>query len=518
MANVQEILVTQKGAEQTSRKIGKVDNSIRGLASSALGYAAAAGAVVSVVKKSIDAYGVQEQAEKRLQVAVGGNIDALKRQASALQQVTTFGDEMILGVQASIAAFVDDEEAIKKATAATLDLAAATGMDLKSAGDLVAKSLGSSTNALSRYGIEVTGAVGSTERLDTLVGNIADKFDGQAAAAADTMAGSIQQAKNAMGDAAEAMGGLLAPAITGIATGFKWAAENVSAFIASMGEGLNIEEKFAQLALDEQIARLALSLKSQLAQMNQLNEGSKLYKITQDAIIETTEKLTAATKRKQDAINEAAEAEWLASQRVSEIRKAEVDYIYSTYIPAYKDIDLAQNDISVSSGEYANFMLQTYAPAMSQALSQTGALLAQTAGDNKRQLIQGMRLSQFAAIASTAAGVAKAYEQGGVLGFITGTAIAATGATQVAAIQGAIKDAQAVKSAATEMDEVVTRPTLIRVGDNAGSLGERVTVSHNDGRQQSGGMTLNFYGNITDREYVRGFLIPEIERATRLNA
>ena len=86
-------------------------------------------------------------------------------------------------------------------------------MDLFAAADLVAKTLGSSTNAMSRYGIEVTGAVGSTERLDTLTQNIAKTFGGQAAAQAETMTGAMRQAGNAAGDAAENLGKLLEPAI-----------------------------------------------------------------------------------------------------------------------------------------------------------------------------------------------------------------------------------------------------------------------------------------------------------------
>ena len=82
-----------------------------------------------------------------------------------------FGDETIIEAQAMIASFVKDEEAVRLATEATLDLAAAKGFDLVAAADLVSKTLGSSTNALSRYGIEVTGAVGSTERLESLTGN-----------------------------------------------------------------------------------------------------------------------------------------------------------------------------------------------------------------------------------------------------------------------------------------------------------------------------------------------------------
>ena len=47
-------------------------------------------------------------------------------------------------------------------------MATAKGMNLSAAADLVAKSVGSSTNALSRYGIQIEG-VGSTERLDSAV-------------------------------------------------------------------------------------------------------------------------------------------------------------------------------------------------------------------------------------------------------------------------------------------------------------------------------------------------------------
>ena len=58
------------------------------------------------MKQSVELAGIQEQAEKRLEVALGKRSQALLDQASALQQQTTFGDEAILGVQASISAFV----------------------------------------------------------------------------------------------------------------------------------------------------------------------------------------------------------------------------------------------------------------------------------------------------------------------------------------------------------------------------------------------------------------------------
>jgi hypothetical protein len=44
--------------------------------------------------------------------------------------------------------------------------------------------MNSSTNALSRYGIEVEGVVGSTSRLDSITRSITRLYEGQAAAGA----------------------------------------------------------------------------------------------------------------------------------------------------------------------------------------------------------------------------------------------------------------------------------------------------------------------------------------------
>ena len=231
------IKVNTKGAKKSEREVKGLSKSLNGLAKSAALAAGAyigAGALLGGIRKSIDAFGEQELAEKKLESALGRTSRALLAQASALQQVTTFGDEAIITAQSLIASFVDDEEQIKKATKATLDLAAAKGMDLTAAADLVSKTLGSSTNAMSRYGIEVTGAVGSTERLESLTSNIAKVFGGQASAHADTMSGAITQMSNATGDAAEKMGALLAPAVIKTARFFKGAAEAVGAYLDNL--------------------------------------------------------------------------------------------------------------------------------------------------------------------------------------------------------------------------------------------------------------------------------------------
>jgi lambda family phage tail tape measure protein len=162
--------------------------------------------VISLTNEAMQAAQEQEVAERTLATALGYTSDALLEQASSLQKVTAFGDETIIRAQALLAMFVKDEKQIKAATKATLDLAAAKGMKLKDSADLVSKTLGSTTNALSRYGIQVTGAVGSTERLESLVTNLNYAFGGQAEALAGTFRGRLKQVKDLYGDLHEELG------------------------------------------------------------------------------------------------------------------------------------------------------------------------------------------------------------------------------------------------------------------------------------------------------------------------
>ena len=177
--------------DKASKNVKKIDSGFKRLTktikTSALAQAAAVGAAVVALRAAVRAIGSfiraankQEDAINALDGALADLGDrapkiskALQEQASALQKLTKFGDEEIIEAQALIASFVKEGDAIKAATVATLDLAEAKGFSLVSAADLVSKTLGSSTNALTRYGIEVTGAVGSTERLTTLTENIA---------------------------------------------------------------------------------------------------------------------------------------------------------------------------------------------------------------------------------------------------------------------------------------------------------------------------------------------------------
>jgi len=231
------IKVRTDGAKRAKKELKGVEGGMAKLGKAAAVASAAffgGRMLLAGLKNAIELSGKQELAEKKLATALGRTSQALLKQASALQQLSMFGDEDIIMMQSMLASFVKGEEEIKLLTQATLDLASGMGLDLKSAGDLVAKTIGSSTNAMSRYGIEVTGAVGSTERLETLTGNVAKLFGGRALAQSKTMTGSIEQMKNAVGDAAEALGTLLSPIIISVAGKLKSAAEFTSEFLTGL--------------------------------------------------------------------------------------------------------------------------------------------------------------------------------------------------------------------------------------------------------------------------------------------
>jgi len=181
----------------------------------------AASLASSSVGRLTNIFGKQEQAERTLSQAIGGTSTRLLEYASALQQKTSFGDEDIIQVQATLAQYTNEEEKLKDLTGAVLDFATAKGMDLNSASELVGKSIGSSTNALSRYGITIQGAVGSQERFNSAMkGLTKEGIAGQAEAQTQTFTGRMQQAKNLFGDVAELIGQQFVPAIDGIVVKF----------------------------------------------------------------------------------------------------------------------------------------------------------------------------------------------------------------------------------------------------------------------------------------------------------
>ena len=362
------IKVGLKGAKKAEKGLGKVNNSMKSMAKTAVAAGAAFFAVQGIISgfsSMIRLAGEQEQAEKKLEVALGRTSKALLNQATALQKVTTFGDEAIIGVQASLAAFLDSEEAIKKATEATLDISVAMGMDLKSAGDLVAKTLGSSTNAMSRYGIQVEGAVGSTERLESLTGNVAKLFGGQAKAQAETMTGQIDQMKNAVGDAAEAFGSLLAPVVIAVSGVLKTVAETLSGIAGAIAGDLPEAVLKAAEAFKEQ-SRIIIGSQEHYKQSKDIMSALSLeFSAASGKTDEFGDAMKRASNSSQSLDEARKKMQLLVKHGIAEIvnETEKVDVLWEKWINKMRD----KNNENKKEIEYIERLKELY-PELAKAL------------------------------------------------------------------------------------------------------------------------------------------------------
>lgn len=215
----------KRGLDGASKKLTQFEKNLQGKIRTLQKFGAAAtkagkalsigltAPIIALGAASVMAFDKQIKAEKSLEVALGRVSEKLLEQASAIQKRTRIGDEAIIQGQAFLAQMGLEEEAILKLSPLIVDMAEGKGMDLKSAFDLVAKSVGSSTNALTRYGIEISGAVGSSERLNSAVDALTEKFGGQAEAIANVGLGPLIKLQNAFGDLLEDFGDIITEAI-----------------------------------------------------------------------------------------------------------------------------------------------------------------------------------------------------------------------------------------------------------------------------------------------------------------
>lgn len=217
------------------RIVTETKQAVANFAKLAIGIGVAITAIKSigrVVKDMLDAYGVQEQAEAKLEAAIkatggaaGFTARELKNYAAELQSVTTFGDEAIIEAEAMMLTFRNiGRETFPRAIEATADLAAMLNTDLKTATIQLGKALNDpilGLTALGRSGVQFTekqkelvkgfmnvNDVASAQNLILL--ELEGQLGGTARAMAETATGEALQLANAFGDIKESIGGVIA--------------------------------------------------------------------------------------------------------------------------------------------------------------------------------------------------------------------------------------------------------------------------------------------------------------------
>lgn len=190
------------------------------------------------IKDSIEKYKAQEEVEAKLNqtlkstgYAAGLSSQALKDMASNLQGMTTYGDEAILSGQSLLLTFKEIKgETFERTTETMLDLSAAMGQDLKASAVQLGKALNdpkTGITTLSRVGVSFTeeqkkmiatmqeaGDVAGAQAV--ILDELQSEFGGVAKAVGDTFSGSMQKARNNLGDLQEDLGSLAAAIGTGL--------------------------------------------------------------------------------------------------------------------------------------------------------------------------------------------------------------------------------------------------------------------------------------------------------------
>ena len=223
LADVDNFTKNLKGADTEVKTFGdKVTDFGKkaGLAFAAAGAAAVAYAgklAIDGVKAAIEDAAAQQKLALTLKNVTG----ATEAQIGATEDYITktslaFGvtdDELRPSIERLARATGDLEKAQKLQTVA-IDVAAGSGKSLEAVTNAMAKAAEGNTSALARLGIGLSASQLKTMSLDEVTAKLANTFEGQAAAKADTFAGKMTRLQIAFDEGKETVGAFILDAIT----------------------------------------------------------------------------------------------------------------------------------------------------------------------------------------------------------------------------------------------------------------------------------------------------------------
>jgi len=223
--------------------------------------------IIGLGKESLELFDKQAKADAQLKAvlistngAAGRSFEELKQQASALQQITLFGDEQTQEAQAMLLTFTKvREEIFDRSIPAIQDYATAMGSDLKSASIQVGKALNDpikGVTALGKAGVQFTesqkatikslvemGDVAGAQKI--ILGELETQFKGSAEAAAKAGLGPYTQLSNRIGDVKEQFGELVEKGLKFAAPFFEKIIVFVEGFVGSLISGKKATGEFA---------------------------------------------------------------------------------------------------------------------------------------------------------------------------------------------------------------------------------------------------------------------------------
>ena len=227
----------------------------------AIGFGALTAGAVLFAKQSIDAAKDQVRIEKLLETtmkrtsnASKEQIQAIKDEASALQNVGIVGDEVALAGANQLAVYGLRSDQIKKLMPNLNDMIAkekglnGTQEDAVAMADVIGKAMNGKTKGLLKYGVSLTAAeeklfktMKQEQRMEFISKKLNESIGGTNKALRETDEGKIVAAKNAWGDMKEELGKKLLPYLGKFAEWFETKIPAIQNFI------LGITDKIQEL-------------------------------------------------------------------------------------------------------------------------------------------------------------------------------------------------------------------------------------------------------------------------------
>lgn len=288
-------------------------DSFKGSVTKILGIGLGLSEGISFLKESFAEFQKSEKAAKELDFAlrnVGGEgtlaLEKLSNQAQELEQnLGLFEAEDISNLQKQLVNLGASSTQVEQLTPKILDLAKATGMDLSSATDVAIKAINGQTKGLKEVGLEFESTGNRTDNYNILLEKL-DKFQGAAAASADTLEGKQQRLTIAWGNIKEAVGEFLT----------NYGTELLNFYDELTGKSSILENAITRInpVFEANAQNLIKSGNAQKA-LNDLQE--RALAISKDTTLTETEKYEKLLplERQQKAITKALDEQTLALKR-----------------------------------------------------------------------------------------------------------------------------------------------------------------------------------------------------------
>ena len=254
----------EKAGNQVKAFGRKIKNGMKTVAKwAAVGFGALTAGAVLFAKQSIDAAKDQVRIEKLLETtmkrtsnASKEQIQAIKDEASALQNVGVVGDEVALAGANQLAVYGLRSDQIKKLMPNLNDMIAkekglnGTQEDAVAMADVIGKAMNGKTKGLLKYGVSLTAAeeklfktMKQEQKMEFISKKLNESIGGTNKALRETDEGKIVAAKNAWGDMKEEVGKKLLPYLGKFAEWFETKIPAIQNFI------LGIADKIQELVM-----------------------------------------------------------------------------------------------------------------------------------------------------------------------------------------------------------------------------------------------------------------------------